>query len=81
MMQVSYFLLQAQLLNDELSALKTTVFLHSFGRFFFYNYSNNPNFNNKSDKIKILRIQMAVSLSMTSLHKRTSETDVFTQRH
>jgi hypothetical protein len=24
--------------------------------FFYYNYSNNPNFNNKGDKIKILRI-------------------------
>jgi hypothetical protein len=26
--------------------------------FFYYNYSNNPNFNNKSDKIKNLRIRM-----------------------
>jgi hypothetical protein len=25
-------------------------------KFFYYNYLNNPNFNNKSDKIKILRI-------------------------
>jgi hypothetical protein len=29
-------------------------------QFFYTNYSNNPNFNNKSDKIKILKIQMIV---------------------
>jgi hypothetical protein len=28
-------------------------------QFFYYKYSNNLNFNNKSDKIKILRIRMA----------------------
>jgi hypothetical protein len=31
-----------------------------FSSFFYNNYLNNSNFNNKSDKIKILRIRMAV---------------------
>jgi hypothetical protein len=39
---------------------------------FFYNYLNNSNFNNKRNKIKILRIQMAVARC-----KDTTVSDVF----
>jgi hypothetical protein len=42
---------------------------------FYYNYSNNFNFNNKSDKIKFLRIDSA-PLSMT-LCKDATVSDVF----
>jgi hypothetical protein len=43
--------------------ISTTLFqlpvfpLVHFSVLFYYNYLNNPNFNNKSDKIKILRIR------------------------
>jgi hypothetical protein len=56
-------------------------------QFFYNNYLNNPNFNNKNDKIKILRIRMAArhyqwrcvnaSVPLTRLCKNIIQSGVF----
>jgi hypothetical protein len=49
-------------------------------QFFNNNYSNNPNFNNKSDKIENLRIQMTArhyQISLACLYKDVTRSDIF----
>jgi hypothetical protein len=64
------------------SSAKDCIWCSENVQFFYNNYSNNFNFNNKRDKIKSLRIQMAaplpvVSIPLACLCKDVTGSDVF----
>jgi hypothetical protein len=88
-----YYLSKADLLRlQPMIIKKKSLEIHNSsninnGSFFYNNYSNNPNFTSRSDKIKILRIRMAArhcqyhcvntSVSLTRLDKDVIGSSVF----
>jgi hypothetical protein len=57
---IEYLLENMEQCGRNNNILKCSKRIKIEGQLFFYNnYSNNFNFNNKSDKIKILKIQVA----------------------